>query len=347
MDEDARLARCFFWIDGLSLRREFTCGQFTLLPSALLPALGSHLAPSTVGWYDLSEKAPTGDAYDEFAKRAFDGFAAHAEILDLLLSFANRRHVQVKDPGIYVCEDGQWVYRGGGGLYPDFHGAADGTPWYHGEGELCAFLLHAYPRMIYDFHEYRGGQQDTGLRLSLRLLDASRGEQAAETSFQHAATALEIMVNAADRDPKTVSKDRFAVIEARIRALLIDLFSEKQLTSAEMDSMNKQTQTLNIPTYRDRADDFLKLVLQDYPLQRVSRKDMSCFTMIRNAITHSGTMQDAASSCEPPKNMTQGYTDVLLTQYQRLVSLLEHVVLARLGYDAELMKIEWQDVRNT
>lgn len=301
--------------------------------------------PKMIGWFDLPEQAPSGDAYHAFARSAFHAFARHAEVLDLLLSFAHRRHVQIRDPAIYVLENEQWIYRGGGALYADFAGRSDGGAWYHGDAELRAFLAHAYSRMIDDFDEVRGGTEKTGLRLALRLLDSSRGDISAELSFLEAAIALDVLVNASQYSRTILEKHQFDAVHETLTAALTQLPGELNLTAEQVKAVTKQIPGLNYANFIDRAEPFLQTVLYGHSQQSVRRKDLRCFIEIRNAITHYGSMKDAAENCGVPKEMKGDYAYVLLSQYQRLVSLLERVVLALLTVETDLMTIPWQDVR--
>lgn len=268
-------------------------------------------------------------------------FRFRAEVLELLLSFACRRHVQIRFPGLYLQRDGDWVLHAEGGGW-DFPGATEGVGWYYGEEELAAFLAHAYPRMVDQFDELRGGKQRTGLRLALRLLDTARGDLPLELQYLHTAMAFEVLVNASRYSVPIFPEDQFPTIKQAISAALRTLPEEVRPSDEQLKSIEKQFPNLNRLSLMDRAFDFLTATLKPYPKQEVTRSDLRCFIDIRNAITHSGSMRDAGKTCKASRELKEDYGLHLHTEYMRLKSLLERVVLAMLEYNCRLLDFPWQ-----
>jgi hypothetical protein len=157
-----RPARYFFFLEGLNddHRRwvfQVDFGNFKLLPAPLLPGLGIHfLADQMVGWYDIPSAAPD-DNYSQWAMTAADDFLPHANIVELLLSFALRRHVEISSPSIYVNDGDQWQHRGGGRLRGRYPRRDPGIPLIFGADELTSFIRAAYDRMVNKFDEATAG----------------------------------------------------------------------------------------------------------------------------------------------------------------------------------------------
>jgi hypothetical protein len=129
-----------------------------------------------------------------------------------------------------------------------------------------------------------------------------------------------------------------------IRKGLEGLPEEDRLNEAEMRSMVDMLPALRRESLKRRMRSFLDTVLKDDPAQRVSDQDVECFVEIRDAITHYGSMRDAAKKCVSREGAD--YLQALYEPRQRLRSLLERVVLAWLGTRLSVLDEEWQRWRS-
>lgn len=342
-----------FSLLNLTLNAEFSCGPFTITPLEDNEGLMDRDGPrgddnvrSGRGKYDIDGTAPDNGAYNAWANQAYDEFARRAEVIDLLLSFAQRRHVQIFEPHIYVQKNGEWQFRGGGRLYPVYRGSFRGLPWYLREADLIAFMQHSYRRMTDELDEVQGGEQSLGLRLALRLLDAARMTEmeALEVQYLKLWMAFEILVNAATSGGRIVDTTSFSTVKKEVQAAIRPILKKHGLTKDQRDAIYTKLGELNRRSAGERAHLFLMDKFAPYPIQQVRESDVARWVDIRNAITHRGIMQIHDPDSEYGR--TRDYAQTLGHEYFRLKSVLERVIWALLDWPARpLLELPWQSYR--
>jgi hypothetical protein len=320
--------RFAFGVMNLALQRDIRCGRFVLTPIpsrqeelSRRTSLDSEPVVSAIGTLTLPVSVDADAAWEYV-----DGQPVN-EIM-LLLSFAQRRYVDIVNPELQVLRDGTWQF-----WATRFHiplpGNPQGVSWLFGHDELQAFVDRCLPLVA---EADRGGSQ--GLRVALQLYRTNFRDDYVEMHYLKTWMALEVLYARHEAGGLIVDPARFKGVERGIKMALKALQSQGMLIDEERRLMQEKVAELNRLAARRQALRFFANVFAQYPAQRVTDDDLKTFIEIRNHITHAGVM---ASPIEG------GYGTTLNHQHGRLRSLLERVLLALLGQEANLMAFSWTE----
>jgi hypothetical protein len=263
---------------------------------------------------------------------AFEAFRQDMRALELLLTFAHRCHVQAINPCVEVFDRNEWRFAYWG-TYLEFPGRANAAPWYGHQLELASFLGRAYPQL-----RNEAFVKDTRLLLALSLYDQALGELRLEIEYLKRWMALEILVGdyRQSSSPPPLEQKLFdAAVRPRLRSVLKELNDEGRITTGQEKWLAGQVKGLNSPSRSRDAHDikaFLDSVFMSYPAQQIDLLEINRFFQIRNAIVHRGWMDLDADDVGTELGEESG----------RLRSLLERVILARLGESPNLMNFSWR-----
>lgn len=297
-----------------------------------------------VGWYEIPTLAPI-NGYSVWANDVSLDFFGRANLLNLLLSFVLRRHVEMAAPGIYLMEDGEWHYRGGGGQLLSFPSGSPGSALVSGTDELKSFLEHSYFRMVNDFDELQVTRRTRRLALALRLLISSRSTVGLELEYLQTWMAFEILVTHSAASEPMFKGNEFKPVRDALSATLKDLEREEKLSSDQRVKMSEMLAALQRPSITRRSREFFDQVFDRFQVQQVSRDDLRRFIGIRDSIAHAGSVRFAEAL--DGDSDSANYSQLLHRQHIRLTALLERVILAMLDFECDLLNAPWNDDINS
>lgn len=341
-------ARFVFDVINLPIRDALVCDNFAIKPLldyeeavALLSEPDATDEITATGFYTVpievlqvgDEAPPAGRMYAEFSKRA--------EVLDLLLSFANRNRIQVVNAVLEVKKgSSDWQRVGGHPVYPLYPGISHRSAWYRDDKELQGFIQRSYGRMVDEFEEYRGGEERNGLRLSLLALRGGREGDIGEMLYLKTWIALEILVGRSLFAESILSGSRFRRLQSDLKSFIYSWFSkaasEQELSEVEREAIDlivRKIPELNRRAIADSGHRFLSNLFENYPEQTVTLDDVQNFVRVRNEITHTGV---------GPNRNAESYGFDVGSEHFMLLRLVERAVLAILGEHPLLMKFEWK-----
>jgi hypothetical protein len=327
-DSTVQPLRIAFDIVNVPLQRPLAIDAFLLTPvdgvADVLGRLRNFAAESEITATGVFALPPVTSM-----DRAYEPFWRPARVLTLLLSFANRCHIQVVRPTLEAQIDGQWVRQGWhANLFRE--GKAGAVGWYVGQPELEGFLERAYPKLIDPVFA-----EATGLRLALEFVDQARCEVVGEMQYLKTWIALEILYgHAQEGRAQIISANRFEKIRRALRQSLADLGTAGRLQDDELAAMREKLPELNRPSAQRQLLAFCERVFMEYPAQDLNEAEAQRFIRIRNEITHGGVM---------PSTGGDGYARALSHEHGRLRALVERVVLAMLGEQPNLMEFSWRN----
>jgi hypothetical protein len=246
--------------------------------------------------------------------------------MELLLSFAERRYVEAYNPSIQRYENGEWKFDSWRQHLSHF-GQPHGVAWYVRQSDLQAYMERCLPILS---DQERG--KKSGLLLALEMFRSNFQDDFVELQYLKTWIALEILYSRYFKRDRILTEGRFARVRRAVRVVLIELQGEGQLDEAQFGLITAKLPELNRQAAADQALRFVDEILAEYPAQDVTSDEMQLFVKIRNSITHgltAGLPEDA-------------YGDRLHEEHMRLKSLLERIILAMLGQDANLLTFSWR-----
>lgn len=319
-------ARFVFGVLNLPLREELVCGPFTLVP---IPdgqeelkkrkGMDTESVWSADGVLPLPEDISLRDPWSYIDEQPL-------QAMQLLLSLAERRFVEIIEPQVQKFVDGEWRFSNGRFHLPQY-GNPHGTSWHHGHAHLQEFVNQCLP-IVAD--PERGEKQ--GLRLALQFYRTNFRDDFVELQYLKSWLALETLYSQHIGSTTIMGSSRFRRISKAIKMLLSNCQAKGFIEEHEQLLMQEKLGEINRLSARVQALQFFENIFQNYPALAVTEEDMRTFVRIRNDITHRGLMTHDGED---------DYGDVLHDQHMRLQSLLERVFLAVMGQDANLMTFSW------
>ncbi|MGH2548207.1 MAG: hypothetical protein ACRDHN_02395 [Thermomicrobiales bacterium] len=323
-------SRYIFGVTNLPLTEELRCGRFILNPipegQEDLKKLNSMSAEcegvvSAAGRLDIPDELSGSNAWAYVDDQKW----GHVE---LLLSFAHRRSIQMVRPQLIRRSGHKWSWAGTRAHFA-LPGNPDGVSWYFGHDELQTFMNDCLPQLSTKDDDGR-----SPLVQALNFFCTNYREDFVELQYLKTFMAFEILYSSYGDDPRILSDRTFESVVAKpLRSRLKDISAEV-LSNEAQEKMRDKIPELNRSPARRQASAFLERTFADYPAQRVSVEDVGQFIKIRNQIAHSGRMDH--------REVDREYSDVLYEQYMRLSSLMERVFLARMGQRPNLMEFTWE-----
>lgn len=318
-------ARFVFGVLNLPLDDDLVCGPFTLTPipegqEELKKRRSMDIRPvwSANGVLPLPEDIDLSDPWTYIDEQPIT-------TMELLLSLAERRFVEIFQPQVQKLVDGKWQCSGARAHMPQI-GDPYGVSWHYGHAHLQAFMDRCMP-IVAD--PERGERQ--GLRLALQFYRTNFRHDFVELQYLKSWMALEILYSRHLDSTSITGASRFRCISKVIKMLLRDCQEKGFIEEHERSLMQEKLGEINRLSARLQALRFFEDIFRDYPAQTVTEEHMATFVKIRNDITHRGVMTHGGDD----------YGQVLHEQHLRLQSLLERVFLAMMGQDANLMTFSW------
>lgn len=236
-------------------------------------------------------------------------------VMERLLTFAHRCHIQIVHPTYEVQTETGWRPRGGHSyLFQD--GRARGVSWYIYHEALEQFLDRSFPKMMDP-----GFRESTALMLSLAFYDQIFSDRITELQYLKTWLALEILISRGVKNTTVLPTTRFNPVRDRINAALSSARDAGLLSEDEEGLFMRKVGNLNELNLARKGEAFFTRVFASYNAQDVTLEEFSRFVSIRNHISHTGTMRANYDN----------YAQVLHHEFVRLKALLERVVLALLG----------------
>lgn len=246
--------------------------------------------------------------------------------VELLLSFAERRFVEVHAPEVQAFVGDEWVTWSVRQHMPMI-GNPHGVAWHCGHAHLQDYIDRCLP-LLTDSHI----GEESGLRLALKMYRSNLRNDFVELQYLKTWMVLEVLYSSGTAE-NIVDKNRFPRVRRAVRSTLDRLYAEGRIREEERNRVELKLPELNRTATFDRAMALLERVFVDYPAQDVTEEEMRSFIHIRNSITHQ------VVSILPDIGETE---DPLHVEHMRLMSLLERVILAMFGQDANLMNFSWR-----
>ena len=337
-DTVATQARLSFGVLNLLIKREVQCGPFLVTPRknieeirTRLERLGAKSEITAIGTYPLALPL----AHDPWAE-----LWEPAAVMERLLSFFSRCHVQIVSPTIEMeTPDGWKPYRRH--YYAVEYGRARST--YLNTGELESSLARCYPKLL--DREYA---ESSGPRLALAFYDQIFADDVTELQYLKTYLAFEVLYSRNVRTTEVLSDDAFTELRGRFEALLMLEVEEGRLGGAERAAIGNKLIELNRLSAVSQIRGFLSLVFEGYAHQEVMSREIRAFTQIRNDIVHSGEM--TATTQKLLTNVHRGtgervgddYVRDLHREFSRLKSLLDRVVRAMFEEQSTRMETSWR-----
>jgi len=318
--------RFVFGMLNLPLRQELACGPFTLTPIPegqeelnIRGSMDTDPVYSAEGLIPLPNDIDQSDPWSYIDQQPI-------QAMELLLSFAERRFVEIVDPQVQIRWGDEWRVSNSRFHMP-LLGNPYGVSWHHGHAHLQEFMNRCLP-IVAD--PERGGRQ--GLRLALQFYRTNFRHDFVELQYLKSWLSLEILYSR-HFDMKTIMEaNRFRRISRAIKGLLENCHEKGYIEEHERAPMNEKLGEINRLSARMLGLRFFEDVFRDHPAQVVTEEDMKTFVRVRNDITHRGVMVHDGDD---------GYGQVHNQEHGRLQALLERVFLAMMGQDANLLTFSW------
>lgn len=319
-------SRFVFGVLNLPLRQDLICGPFKLSPiprgqEALkeMSSLDTESIWSADGVLPLPESIDMSNPWDYIDQQPLVA-------MTLLLSFAERRFVEIVEPQVEKLVDGQWQASNYRSHLP-LTGNPKGASWHNGHDHLQEFMNRCMPILS----DQEQGQKQ-GLQLALQFYRTNFRPDFLEMQYLKTWMALEILYSRHLTSASIMERSRFKRVTKAIRLTLKDCKEDMFLKEHERLLMQDKLSEINRLSARRQGLRFFEGIFKEYPAQIVTEEDMRTFVNIRNDITHRGVMCDEGD---------QEYANRLHEQHRRLMRLLERTFLALMGQDANLMTFSW------
>jgi hypothetical protein len=228
-------ARIKFDVVNLLIRRELQCGPFLLKPVDGIDKAQQHLKRSgaspvitAIGTSPLPDPLPDGPWADLWQP---------VLVMERLLTFASRGHVQIVQPILEIETPDGWEVRGRHS-YALQAGSARSS--YLDVDELEGFLARCFPKLL-----DKAFTESSGLVLALAFYDQIFADRVAELQYLKAYLAFEVLYSRNVTTTTIQSPEAFTALRQKLEALLASEEEEGRLGADARGAITDKLVELN------------------------------------------------------------------------------------------------------